>query len=230
MKNIKPVMVILILSVILSFKFGYTEESGTEDLQRMFDSGKEAKIDEIMGLPANEAFKQLKSTDFIIDVDYLNKAILKTFGQRKMEGINLAMYYISLPQKEIKNGKLIDRTDEHFIAKNILNLFPELSINKLLQLYKNSDPIVKGNIIRASGKIDKKDIEKLLVSALNDKTFCETSNPEIIGFPLRVCDEAYNQLILRYGFKDVLRVIGNDLTIEDRDYHINILKNKLNIK
>lgn len=44
---------------------------------------------------------------------------------------------------------------------------------------------------------------------------------------MRICDLAYNQLVLRYRLKNVLRTIGPVHRIETQDSHIEILKGKL---
>jgi hypothetical protein len=197
------------------------------NVNHIFDFEKEAKINEISSLTPQEAFKRLKGIDFVTDKDLLNKSIFKTFEHRKAKGVALALGYLKLPVMEIKNGKLVDRTADFYVAKKILEVFPDKSVNKLLNLYKRGDAVTKGNVIRASGNIAGKRIRNLLIKALDDKTFCEGENPEIDGIPLRISDVAYNQLILRYKVENVRRSIGNADTIEVRDYHIGILKSKL---
>ena len=44
---------------------------------------------------------------------------------------------------------------------------------------------------------------------------------------MRICDVAYNQLVLRYRIKNVLRTIGPIYRPENRDYHISVLKGRL---
>lgn len=200
------------------------------DVLKVLDSEKEARITEVMSLPAKEAFKQLKSIDFIVEEDLLNKAIFKTFRHRKREGINLALKSLELPLLEMHEGKLIaDRTADFYVAKKILEVFPSESVSELLMLYKKGNPITKGNIIRASGQIAGGErIKNLLIKALYDRTFCEKENPEMDGPPMRICDVAYNQLILRYSIEDLQRAIGNIDTLENRDYYISLLKKRLN--
>jgi hypothetical protein len=64
----------------------------------------------------------------------------------------------------------------------------------------------------------------ILKEALEDKSVCEETLPETLGDPLRVCDEAYNQIVLHFGIQNVLRTIGTVHKIEVRDYHIDKLK------
>jgi len=224
--NFAIILVISFLALLITSV--NAEEPQRPDVNKALDSEKEARVIEVISLTPGEAFEQLKSVDFIINQDLLHKAIFETFGHRKKEGINLALRYLTLPQREIINGKLVDRTDDHFVAKKILSVFPDESVNKLLKLYKKGDAMVKGNVIRASGKIACGErIKNLLIKALDDKTFCEEEYSEMEGVPLRICDEAYNQLVLRYKIWNVLRAIGNVYTLEDRDYHIGVLKEKL---
>ena len=57
-----------------------------------------------------------------------------------------------------------------------------------------------------------------------DKSVCEEKLPESVGDPLRVCDVAYNQIVLHFEIQNVLRTIGTVHRIEVRDYHIDKLK------
>lgn len=113
-------------------------------------------------------------------------------------------------------------------AKSILEAFPDESVPALRALYRRGDALTRGNIVRSSGGIPGGDaVRDLLVGALEDKSFCEETSPESVGEPLRVCDVAYNQLVLRYRVKGMLRTIGPAHRVEIRDYHIGILKTKL---
>lgn len=200
------------------------------DVNHAFDFEKEAKINEVSGLAPEGAFERLKGVDFVTNEDLLHKAIFKTFEHRKAEGIALALGYLGLPVMEIKNGKLVNRTGDFYVAKKILEIFPSESVDALLMLYKKGDAVTKGNVIRASGKIaGGQPIRNLIIKALDDKTFCEKENLEMGGEPLRVSDVAYNQLILRYRVENVRRSIGNADTIKVRDSHIDILKKRLEV-
>jgi hypothetical protein len=98
----------------------------------------------------------------------------------------------------------------------------------LVELYGRSDGITRGNIVQAASRIGGGEvIGKLLAGALADQSVCE--DPELItgGSALRVCDAAYNQLVLRHKVKGVLRTISSVYPIPVRDYHIGVLKTKL---
>lgn len=192
-----------------------------------FDFDKEAKINNLAVSNLKEAFDMLKGTEFIIDDKFLHTAIFRAFINRKRDAILLALDALRLPVITIKDGQIVNRSDDIFIARKIFEVFPEESVDKILKFYEEGNAVARGNIIRAIGNVSGEPIRGLLIKALDDKTFCEEENPEMVGLPLRICDVAYNQLVLRYKIKDVLRTIGNEYKVETRDYHIDILKSKL---
>lgn len=198
------------------------------DVQMYFDFAKEAKINEIMNLKSHESFEKLRSIEFFMNDDLLHKAIFKAFNHRSKEAIDLAVSHLKSPDTSFKGAGEQRRVSSYYVAKKILEVFPEDSVSKLLTLYKEGDAVTRGNVIRVSGKIaGGQEIRNLLISALDDKAFCEPDDPELDGKPLRVCDVAYNQLVLRYQIRNVLRTIGNGYKTEIRDYHINILKQRI---
>ena len=140
-------------------------------------------------------------------------------------GITMALNTLSMPDREVIGGEIVDRSQAHYVAKQILQVFPKMATRELLKMYKNADSITRGNIIRAAGNVaGGSKIKKLLIRALDDKEFCEYKYLEMEGEPLRVCDVAYNQLVLRYEINDALRTIGTEFRVEVRDYHIDNLK------
>lgn len=194
----------------------------------IFDFEKEAEISDLIHRPSEEVLERLKDTDFYLHEDLSHKAIFKAFRHRRSEGIALALNRVKSPPKSMIEGKMVTRADDFVLAKRILEVFPEESVKRLLEIYRQGDAVTRGNIVRASGNIAGGDpVKDLLVRALDDKTFCEEESHEAVGEPLRVCDVAYNQLVLRYGMKNVLRTIGPVHRIEVRDYHIDILKGRL---
>jgi len=194
----------------------------------IFDAKKEAKINEIANLPLEEAFAKFKDEELVVNDTLLHKAIFTAFQDRRQVAIDLALEHLKLPIMETVDNKPVNRFDDFYIAKKILHVFPEESEDSLLELYESSDAITKRNIIYVLGQMEgSQAIRDLLIGALNDKTFCEVEDLEMDGPPLRICDAAYNQLVLRYKIKNVLRTIGTVYTIENRDYHIEILKSQL---
>ena len=188
----------------------------------------EEKIQQLRGLSVAEVFDRLKQIDFIVNDNLLKQAISATFVDTKNEAIALSMDYVKLPLREEIDDMVVSRTMEFFVAKKILQVFPDDSVPKLLELYNSNNTIAKANVIRASGPMANiSAVKDLLIIALDDKTATVEEEPELVGEPLRICDIAYNQLALNLKIRDVLRVIGTGHSTETRDYHIDILKSKL---
>jgi len=197
-------------------------------VDQTFDFEKEAKIQEIKNLSLHEVFTTLCAQDFIIDEAFMHKAIYTAFAYRKEEAVAYAMGYLGTNQDTTTGAGLEASRDRLYVAKTILQVFPQLSASSMVNTYPNSNAVTKGNIIRAAGIIAGGEaIRSLLIQALDDKTFCEEINPEVFGDPLRICDVAYNQLVLRYKIKNALRTIGTGHSIETRDGHIQLLKSRL---
>ncbi len=224
-KNI--IILIIICFLTLPVLSASAKAPERPDIHQSFDTEKEAKIIEISGDSSKEVFERLTDIDFIINEKFMYKAIYEAFNHRQQEGINLALNYLRLPKREEINDELIDRSSYLHVARKVLEVFPDKSITLLVELYEYGNAVTRGNVIMASGKIDGgKPIRDLLINALDDKTFFEEES-EMDGELLRICDVAYNQVVLRYKIKNVLRTIGYSHTIEVRDYHINILRSML---
>jgi len=196
------------------------------DVHRVFDNKKEDVINKTSTLPSAEVLERLKGVDFIGEEEFLNKTIHKSFRHRKDEGVALSLQNLSLPQRENVNGREVYRTRDFYIGKKIFEVFPEESIPRLLKLYETGDATTRGNVLRVCGNLAGPEITALLVNALDDKTFCDPEDDEVEGLPMRLCDVAYNQLVLRYRIKNVLRTIGPIYRPETRDYHISVLKGR----
>jgi hypothetical protein len=67
----------------------------------------------------------------------------------------------------------------------------------------------------------------MLIAALDDKTATITDEQDAAGSSLRICDLAYNQLVLNLRIAGVLRMVRADQGTGERDYHINRLKEQL---
>ena len=228
----KPVGYILRVGLVAGCLASLVAVSGAFEPQkpnvdRVFDNKKEDVINKTSTLPSAEVLARLKGVDFLGEDEFLSKTIYKSFRHRKDEGIALSLQDLSLPERENVNGREVYRTRDFYIGKKIFEVFPEESIPRLLKLYDTGDATTRGNVLRVSGSLVGPEITALLVNALDDKTFCEPEDPEIDGRPLRICDVAYNQLVLRYRIKNVLRTIGPIHRPENRDYHIAVLKGRL---
>jgi hypothetical protein len=91
----------------------------------------------------------------------------------------------------------------------------------------NTGPEIRANVIYIIGDMDGgKAVDALLIEALYDTSVCREATGESLGEPLRICDMAYNQLVIRYSMKNVLRTIGTGHSINVRNYHIGELQNR----
>jgi hypothetical protein len=198
-------------------------------IDKIFSEEKERKIEELKSLDSKEVFDRLRKIDFMIDRDLTYKAIYSAYNHRRMDAISLAQRYLALPTMEVLENQREVNVRSFNIAKKIFEVFPDESTPILTKLYNGSGAMMRGNIIRASGNISGDPaIKDMLVGALSDKSFADDEEaPEQLGKPLRVCDLAYNQIVLRYGVRKVLRTISPAHKIETRDHFIQELKNKL---
>ena len=224
---IPRVVLLMIVCLAPAVTATIASEPQNPDTGRIFDKKTEDKINKTSSLGSEEAFERLKEVDFIVAEDRLSKAIHKSFSHRKNEGIEISLAKLSLPERAFVDGMVIHRSKDLYIGKKIFEAFPEESIPGLLKLYERGDSTTRGNVIRVFGNLAGSAIDRLLIDALYDKTVCEQEDPEADGPPMRICDLAYNQLVLRFQVKNVLRTIGPVHRTEIRDYHISVLKGRL---
>jgi hypothetical protein len=216
-------MILLFVTFSIS-AIGETSEPAKPDVSMKFSEEKEAKVAQISGLPIAEVFAQLKSDEFVAEPELMYKALHKAFSSRKAEALNFARNYLTSELAEAVDGRKNGRVKDFNIARKVFETFPEESITMMLSLYNEADSVTKGNVIRALGNVSGgEDIRRVLVQALDDPEFAESEDPESLGEPMRVCDIAYNQLVLRYGVRNVLRTISPAHKLDVRDYHIDIL-------
>ena len=223
------------ISIIVTFAFMsflYSPAAAGEpqrpNINKTFSQQKEAKIQALKSLKTAEAFDELNSPDFMRNRDLTYKAVYGAYANRKAEAISLALNYLKSPVEENINGQRIIHGRRFLTAKRIFEVFPDEATASIAELYHRSDAITRGNIISASGGIaGGPSVKDMLVKALDDKSIAEEESPEMQGEPLRVCDMAYNQLVLRYSVRGVLRTICSAHKIEIRDREIGKLKNLL---
>jgi hypothetical protein len=178
-----------------------------------------------------EAFQTLKKPEISYDNEQLQNMIDAAFRFRENDAVDLAMNQLRTPRIQIRDGKRIDRSEDVRLAKKILKQFPVTAVPLLSREYGSGNATLRGNVVEALGGLyPAPGTDELLKKALDDTDlYGQEEDPEMEGIPLRVCDIAYNQIVLRYGVLDVLRTLGTIHSIEVRDYHIEILKNKLGI-
>lgn len=189
-----------------------------------FSTEKEKKIDQLDIMAIPDVFAFLRSDELLDDEEYLNKAIFKAFNHRSEQAVQFALGYVRSAQIQ----KNLTGHQDFYIAKRALQIFPDQSLESLLDLYSSGGPKVRKNVIEVLGQMTGgQSIPAVLIDALDDMSFCEEEHPESIGEPLRICDAAYNQMVIRYKIKNVVRVIGSIHSIDMRNHYIKILKDML---
>jgi len=212
----KKISLILLCGLTL-----YSLMTRVEAREAMVDPTKNAKIQRLSNLSTDDAFNNLKDADFFYDDEFIKKGIGLAFKNRKEKAVQFAIEHI----KTGKKTRDIEEAKNFHIAKKILQMFPEESQGYLAHLYSSNDPGIRRNVIHAVAAMPSNDFTRyVLMNALEDKSVCEENFSDSVGEPLRVCDVAYNLIVLHYQVKDVLRTIGTVHRIEVRDYHIDLLK------
>lgn len=225
MKKFRAVAIFLSLSLLIAI--ASTARAGEPDrpvVNGNFPPKTEAAISALANIPVDDAFRRLKGINYLSDEARMNKAVFTAFAHRDKEAIDRAASSLQEPLFQVVNGKSVNRSTDFYVARKIFEVFPDDAVKELLELYARGDSITRGNIIRASGKMASQEIRDLLLAALDDKTFIEQTYPEQSGEPMRICDVAYNQLVLRYQIRNVLLTLNPVYRIAVRDYHINVLK------
>jgi hypothetical protein len=215
-------MYILVGFMCFALGIANAAEPARPKVDQAFSPEKEERIIQLAAFPVDVVFENLKAPEFTSEEEYLNKAIYRAFDGRKAEAVELALGYV-------KSGQ-IQKSEEGpqnlYVAKKIFEIFPEESLEGLLDLYGSGGPKVRRNVIYVIGQMaGGEPVRALLIHALDDTSFCEDVLEETIGDPMRICDVAYNQLVIRYKVQGVLRAIGTSHNTKVRDYHIEILKN-----
>jgi PKD repeat protein len=222
----QPVNVILSSSEPRAFAV----EPMQADVNYTLDEEKEKTIQDLGDLSISMAFDRLGSVDILSDEKFLDKAIYYAFQHRQKASVAFALNAMKQDlYQPSQSGGAINRGIDFYVAEQIFKMFPDEAIDPLLKLYQNGDPITRANVVRASGVIaNHPSIYQLLITALDDEDFFEeVEGVESIGNPMRVCDHAYNQIVLKYQIKSVLRTISSAHRVERRDNHIEILKKVL---
>ena len=184
----------------------------------------QADIDAMKSLSLLDTFEILGEPEYMTNQQLCNEAIAQAYSGSEYEAVELALARVKEP---------MEQTDESGIremktAKSIIAQFPDVSVPRLAGLYPQYDVSVNVNLITAAGALaGEKEILEMLLKALDDETLTIDTTPDLAGQPLRICDIAYNQLVLNLQIKDVLRTIGTGMTTDVRDYHIDVLKGKL---
>ncbi|MEN6386379.1 MAG: hypothetical protein ABFD79_14440 [Phycisphaerales bacterium] len=186
------------------------------------------RISRMTALSVPEIFTQLEDPNISTDDEIMNNAISSSLEDKEDQAVDEAINRIKNTEINRSDPNAYRKARNFYVSRKVVNYFADVSANRLVSLYNDRDPFVRGRVIATAGDLsDIKPVKSMLLKALNDKSSSEEKDAEMVGEPLRVCDVAYNQLVLNENVQGVLRTIGTGLAIEDRDYHINILKKKI---
>lgn len=192
------------------------------------DADMAERISSLNDLPVSQVLDELEDSNYIADDHLMTDAIAESLGNKEEQAVAQALDRIKKFKFKRTGPNAARKNRDFYVSRKVLNFFADISADKLVALYNNKDPFIRGKAVNAAGELsDFKSIRNMLTKALNDKSACQESTPEIIGLPLRVCDAAYNQLVLHLEIENMLRTIGTGHAIEDRDYHIDLLKEKI---
>jgi hypothetical protein len=214
--------VIIVFFMAIAPVFGQLEADSPQ-MDQQFSMEKEKRIAALETMDLHSALEVLASPAFLSEEEYLDEAIYRAFKNRTEEVIEYMMKVV----QSTKSAQNNEGVDNLYLAKRIFQIFPDASLNRLIDLYMNTGPEIRANVIYIVGDMDGgKAIDALLIEALYDTSVCREATGESLGEPLRICDMAYNQLVIRYSMKNVLRTIGTGHSINVRDYHIGELQNR----
>ncbi|OHB53896.1 MAG: hypothetical protein A2Y10_14890 [Planctomycetes bacterium GWF2_41_51] len=181
-------------------------------------------IDAMKSLSLLDTFEILGEPEYMTNDQLCNEAIAQAYSGSEYEAVELALARVKEPMEPTDD----DGIREMKTARSILAQFPDVSVPRLAGLYPQYDVSVNVNLITAAGALaGEKEILEMLIKALDDETLTIDKTPDLVGQPLRICDVAYNQLVLNLKIENVLRTIGTGMTDDVRDYHIDILKGNL---
>ena len=189
---------------------------------------KEYEVNRLVGEEVEEVFSRLKDNEFQNDPRLKQKAIHEAFKNRSQRAVRYAIGRVASRPPSVEGNIWNRGAIDVAIGKNVLEVFPDVAADELPEAFYAGTSYARGNLVRAAGAIaGGEKVRALLIDALYDQDFCEPELPEMAGLPMRVCDVAYNQLVLRYKIPNVLRTIGVSHSISARDYHIEQLKHIL---
>jgi hypothetical protein len=226
MNLLSRILIITLFMGTASFAFDEPVKTRVESMQ---DQSKAKKLKQLADSDVDRVFDDLKNKNYQHDRQFMRSAVFEAYKNRPKKAVNMAIRRI-MNRPPVNNEEYWrDRAVEENIVRNIFKMFPEEAAEQIQYVFYSSEAHVRGNMIRTAGtSAGGIKIRDILEDSLDDKAFCEPEVEEVDGLPLRVCDVAYNQLVLRYRIPNVLRTIGTSHSVVTRDYHIDRLKEVLN--
>ncbi|NLF15949.1 MAG: hypothetical protein GX595_01645, partial [Lentisphaerae bacterium] len=174
--------------------------------------------------PAALLPRRLQSPDLLADATRLRLAARAGYERRPAAALAMATGVLAdLAATPIaEDGPTRIRQSEGWaVARAALAAFPEAAVPRLIECYETSDAVTQGLVLQALGAIpDSGTVDEVLLAALEDRQPCARAGGEEFGEPMRLCDVAYNQIVLRHGIRGVQRVLGASHRTAVRDEQI----------
>jgi PKD repeat protein len=186
---------------------------------------REARIAGLQNLSFADAWDRLRNVTFLANRTYFRTAIFTALGDRSEDAVAFALEKLKSSGRDGIGEDAGYKIPEWRLAMEVLRVFSQDALGRLFDLYHTGSPADRRDVIHVlSGIPGEGMIKDLLVRALYDQSACQEGDEDIEGIPLRVCDEAYNELVSRYDVRNTLRVIGTAHRLADRDYHVGELR------
>jgi PKD repeat protein len=205
-----------------------SDQRRVPDIGAQLSPAREAQLEQMKNMSLIEAIEELKDVGFTMNRSYLDIGIMTALDDERPEAVAFALDSLRNPKTVQIEGETVLQVPDFLLAREILRVFSQESLPELIRLYDSGDPFLKRNVLLVLGGMPGEGIVRSrLIAALDDQSFWQDEEGVAAGVPLRVCDTAYNQLVLRYGIKNTPRKLGAAHSLETRDYHIDRLRNAL---
>jgi|GEM_PF-382130 len=189
-------------------------------------------VKEVLSVPLDDRMRELVDPAFKDQSRLLLSDIPRAFEGKKDEAISRAIESLRYPEGFSANGNTSLEGGGILLARGLFEAFSGEAVDPVLRAYEGGTITLRGNLLLSAGRLlhDDRRVKELLLSALLDHRFAEEAEDEAEeGTPMRLCDLAYNQIVLHLEIPGVLRTLGPIHSLETRDDHIGILKGELGI-
>jgi PKD repeat protein len=202
-------------------------QRGMPDIGAQLSPAREAQLEQMKNMSLLEAIEELKDVGFAMNRGYMDIGILTALDDERAEAVAFAINSLRNPRTVQIEGETVLQVPDFLVTREILRVFSQESLPELIRLYDSGDPFLKRNVLLVLGGMPGAEgiLRPRLIEALNNQSFWQDEDAVAAGVPLRVCDTAYNQIVLRYGIKNTPRQLGTPHSLETRDYHIDRLRN-----
>lgn len=188
------------------------------------DPARQRRLRGLAACPTTLLPRRLRSPEYLASAALLRLAARTGYERRPSEGLAMAIGVLTDLAASPLAADARTRTTQSerwAVARAVLTAFPEAAVPRLIELYDGGDAVTQGLVLQAMGPIDDDGaVDAVLLAALEDRRPCDRGAGESLGEPLRLCDVAYNQIVLRHGLRGVQRVLGSSHRIAVRDDQI----------